>query len=176
MPRQNLGLVAFVCLFVFGGGYALAADADLDGIDDAVDNCPAVFNPGQEDEDGDLIGDACDPDTIVPLSTTFGTARTFVALTVPAGVTLTADAGITVTGGMTIESGGVLTHSVYSGGSLPLLDLTVTGTLDVQSGGLVDVTGKGLRGGGSAEKDCEEEDRPARHSASTVRRSILRTT
>ena len=32
---------------------------DFDGVG-ACDNCPAAFNPGQEDSDGDLIGDACD--------------------------------------------------------------------------------------------------------------------
>lgn len=35
-------------------------DADGDGVEDAVDNCPLVFNPDQTDSDGDGIGDACD--------------------------------------------------------------------------------------------------------------------
>ena len=44
-----------------------AADKDGDGVPDAMDNCPNVFNPirpmdtmGQADADGDGIGDACD--------------------------------------------------------------------------------------------------------------------
>lgn len=44
-----------------------ASDADGDGVDDATDNCPAIFNPirpldgsAQADSDGDGIGDECD--------------------------------------------------------------------------------------------------------------------
>ncbi len=37
-------------------------DADEDGIPDLIDNCPAEANPGQEDNDGDEVGDACDDD------------------------------------------------------------------------------------------------------------------
>jgi len=35
-------------------------DADLDGINDEVDNCPSVANHNQEDTDGDGVGDSCD--------------------------------------------------------------------------------------------------------------------
>jgi hypothetical protein len=36
-------------------------DADCDGIDDSVDNCPNDANADQADTDGDGIGDVCDP-------------------------------------------------------------------------------------------------------------------
>src|SRR3989344_5103527 len=36
------------------------SDEDGDGIADAVDNCPAISNVGQENDDGDHWGDACD--------------------------------------------------------------------------------------------------------------------
>jgi ELWxxDGT repeat protein len=37
-------------------------DIDLDGLADCNDNCPFDSNPGQENNDGDAEGDACDPD------------------------------------------------------------------------------------------------------------------
>ncbi|MCK4660894.1 MAG: DUF2341 domain-containing protein, partial [Phycisphaerae bacterium] len=36
------------------------ADMDGDGVPDFSDNCPATWNPNQEDGDGDDAGDACD--------------------------------------------------------------------------------------------------------------------
>jgi hypothetical protein len=40
----------------------LENDKDGDGVVDGLDNCPAVFNPGQADLDLDTVGDLCDPD------------------------------------------------------------------------------------------------------------------
>jgi len=37
-------------------------DSDGDGIPDGYDNCPFVANPDQLDQNGNGIGDACDPD------------------------------------------------------------------------------------------------------------------
>ena len=40
-------------------------DEDTDGLVDACDNCPGTFNMGQENADGDDLGNVCDPDTTV---------------------------------------------------------------------------------------------------------------
>jgi len=37
-------------------------DADVDGVPDRNDNCPALANPDQANADGDTLGDACDDD------------------------------------------------------------------------------------------------------------------
>jgi hypothetical protein len=38
------------------------ADTDGDGEPDVLDNCPAISNPGQENQDNDAFGDVCDGD------------------------------------------------------------------------------------------------------------------
>jgi hypothetical protein len=61
-------------------GVPTASDTDGDGIDDASDNCPDVFNPirplddgAQADFDNDGVGDVCDPCPIDPNTTNCST-------------------------------------------------------------------------------------------------------
>ncbi len=37
-------------------------DGDGDRVPNSLDNCPTIPNPGQQNLDGDALGDACDPD------------------------------------------------------------------------------------------------------------------
>jgi hypothetical protein len=41
-------------------------DEDGDGIDDACDGCPHIYDPDQIDSDGDGVDDVCDPNPTVP--------------------------------------------------------------------------------------------------------------
>ncbi len=47
-------------LLLFLSGLVRAADRDADGVDDLLDVCALVPDPGQADTDGDGTGDACD--------------------------------------------------------------------------------------------------------------------
>lgn len=66
MRRNRIRLLAFAAVAVIGllgtGPVFADPDSDGDGVPDSVDDCPFVFDPGQENFDGDSLGDACDPD------------------------------------------------------------------------------------------------------------------
>ncbi|MFT7559976.1 MAG: hypothetical protein ACI93R_001891, partial [Flavobacteriales bacterium] len=40
------------------------SDVDGDGVIDSLDNCPTIANPGQEDANGNGVGDACEAGTL----------------------------------------------------------------------------------------------------------------
>jgi len=83
----------------------MSVSVDGDAVPAGIDNCPTDHNPGQLDDDGDGIGDLCDPDfpatfdaalESAEVSATTGEAPT-VGLIVPASVTAGAAATVTVT-------------------------------------------------------------------------------
>lgn len=59
MPAIDAGLQdAFVPIDTVDGA---PGDGDGDGVADPSDNCPALTNADQHDEDADALGDVCDP-------------------------------------------------------------------------------------------------------------------
>jgi acetyltransferase-like isoleucine patch superfamily enzyme len=70
---QFYGTVTFGTISLTSSGYSdifvakYSFDADGDGIPDSSDNCPTVYNPFQEDTNGDGYGDACvAPGVVIP--------------------------------------------------------------------------------------------------------------
>lgn len=67
----GLVLGAIGLAVVLTGSARTLADRDLDTIPDESDNCAAVFNPDQRDDDEDGVGNTCDPTTGVPADTSW---------------------------------------------------------------------------------------------------------
>jgi uncharacterized delta-60 repeat protein len=55
--EDGVGAVCDNCPSVYNPGQE---DSESDGVGNACDNCPSVSNPGQEDADGDGVGNVCD--------------------------------------------------------------------------------------------------------------------
>ncbi len=71
VPFDSTGVnCTYVALGLVAGGQVGAAvsadtslggsDRDMDGIIDSLDNCPSIYNPLQENTDGDRYGNVCD--------------------------------------------------------------------------------------------------------------------
>src|SRR5262245_32878208 len=59
---RGIALIAFLSvLSIQVGCSGSPPDSDHDGVSDSSDNCPEVSNPQQADEDGNGVGDLCEP-------------------------------------------------------------------------------------------------------------------
>ena len=100
---NNLKIRIFTPLiFLCFGINVSAQDIDNDGVIDAVDNCKFTFNPTQQDNDGDQIGDICDcePSSSNPLG------QHTPAIVITATPSTTINTGDMVTFNSTIDAGG----------------------------------------------------------------------
>ena len=57
LPNQGVDLTLPALLDI---GWGPVDDSDFDGVPDSLDNCPDVFNPGQEDSNHNGVGNACE--------------------------------------------------------------------------------------------------------------------
>jgi hypothetical protein len=61
LRRVPLLVFAALALALVSGAAGAGPDRDLDGLPDDEDNCAAIFNPDQADDDEDAAGNTCDP-------------------------------------------------------------------------------------------------------------------
>ncbi len=81
---------------------APAVDTDGDGLEDICDNCPDDFNPGQENCDGDALGNVCDPDPCITTTSSMTTVSS--TTTTASGSTTSVVSSTTTTGPTTTTS------------------------------------------------------------------------
>src|SRR5205085_7532012 len=105
-----------------------AADGDGDGTCDLLDDCPTTPDPSQADDDGDNIGNACDPCTNVRGVYAVKPKITIVKLLTPPG-----DDKLKFKGSITIppQGGDPTLDPVTNGARAIIADSTGTAVLDV---------------------------------------------
>jgi hypothetical protein len=62
MPAASWIVLTLIVFTAFRVAAQASGDADLDGIDDSLDNCTNAPNPDQRDSNDDGYGNLCDPD------------------------------------------------------------------------------------------------------------------
>ena len=113
----------------FAGVQCGESDPDCDGWF-SNDNCPNDYNPGQEDSDGDKIGDVCDSDTPEVVSEDYSGP-----ITVDAGETVIITDGATVDGNISMDGGELI---VEDGGIINGNIAGVDSTIKIEGGSTID--------------------------------------
>jgi len=128
----------------FNGALTEFEDADGDGIPDSIDNCPLTPNPGQEDANGNGIGDVCETIacsySIDPISLAFSSSGGGASITVSTAhdcpwTAISNDSFITVDSGSSGSGNGTINYTVKANpdgrprsGSLTVAGITFTVT------------------------------------------------